>query len=258
MTDAPAPVAASTLILLRDSAVGPECFLMVRNRGMSFASGAWVFPGGKVDPQDHDPAWLDWIDGDEPDAMMRAARIASIRETFEEAGVLFARREGRLLDADAVAALLPYDASQPLLDVVRAQGLRLACDLLSPFARWVGPAFAPKRFDTYFFSALVPENQTARETSSETIDADWYLPRTLLEATKGAAEERYLMFPTRSNLERINQYATMAELLAHIDTIDVQPIRPELVIVDGVEMLRIRDDQGYPTIAVPRTSIPRG
>lgn len=67
---------ASTVVLLRDGPNGMETLLLKRNKALLFAGGFWVFPGGRLDPED-----LAAAGGDEQEA----SRIAAAREAFEEA-----------------------------------------------------------------------------------------------------------------------------------------------------------------------------
>ncbi|MET0248047.1 MAG: NUDIX hydrolase, partial [Sphingomonas sp.] len=74
---------AATVVVMREAADGPPELLMVeRAKAMSFAAGALVFPGGRIDAGDH--ALAATLPGDADET---AARIAGIRETLEEAGV---------------------------------------------------------------------------------------------------------------------------------------------------------------------------
>src|SRR5271163_4444008 len=87
---------AATVLLVRDGASGLEVFMVVRHHKIDFASGALVFPGGSVDAGDYaiaaDPALCGPASGlNERD---RASRVAAVRETFEECGVLLARARG--------------------------------------------------------------------------------------------------------------------------------------------------------------------
>ncbi len=89
---------ASTVILLRDTAAGPEVYLLRRQRSMAFAAGMTVFPGGRVDPTDAtiadswsgpSPAWFAARLGCSA-GTAAACVAAAVRETFEESGVLLA------------------------------------------------------------------------------------------------------------------------------------------------------------------------
>ncbi|MFV2089655.1 MAG: NUDIX hydrolase, partial [Pseudomonadales bacterium] len=89
MNNPPAkPVPAATILMLRDSAHGIEVFMVVRHHQIDFASGALVFPGGKADPADFDAGLSAYLDGAAEDTDMRAIQVASIREAFEECGLL--------------------------------------------------------------------------------------------------------------------------------------------------------------------------
>ena len=92
---------AATIMLLRDGPDGVEVFMVVRHHAIDFASGALVFPGGRVEESDHELAAGGCPNPDGLDTEALAFRIAAIRETFEECGVLLARPSGsdKLIDA---------------------------------------------------------------------------------------------------------------------------------------------------------------
>ena len=90
-------IPAATLVLMREAEAGPPELLVTERTGqMAFAAGALVFPGGRIDPDDHDSAAGFAL----PDA---AARIAAIRETIEETGLAIGLRPAP--DAAATGAL---------------------------------------------------------------------------------------------------------------------------------------------------------
>src|SRR5882762_9907215 len=99
------PRPASTILLLRDAAARREIevFMMVRHYEIDFNSGALVFPGGSVDKGDKEiianPSL--YSGGERLDEAALSFRIAAIRETFEESGILLARPKGSkdLVDA---------------------------------------------------------------------------------------------------------------------------------------------------------------
>ena len=79
MSEAREPVLAhpaSSVVLVRDADDGPEILYLRRNSRLAFHGGSWVFPGGRIDPEDHAE------DGDDA-----AARRAAAREAHEEAGL---------------------------------------------------------------------------------------------------------------------------------------------------------------------------
>ena len=100
MTEAVTPRPASTILLLRDAAGTDEIevFMMVRHYEIDFNSGALVFPGGSVDKGDQEIiARAELYSGSEGiDASALSFRIAAVRETFEESGILLARPHGRM------------------------------------------------------------------------------------------------------------------------------------------------------------------
>src|SRR6202040_3265028 len=112
LAEAVAPRPASTILLLRDSAVTRgeiEVFMMVRHYEIDFSSGALVFPGGSVDKGDQEIIGRPelYSGGEGLDAAALSFRIAAIRETFEESGILLARPQGSkaLVDARRVAEI---------------------------------------------------------------------------------------------------------------------------------------------------------
>ncbi|MBX6745987.1 MAG: NUDIX hydrolase, partial [Acetobacteraceae bacterium] len=118
---------ASTVLLLRDGAEGLEVFMVVRHREIEFAGGALVFPGGRVEEADMALAGPDPLD---------PYRIAGIRETFEECGVLLARPRGaaELVRAETVLAIEDRHRAalargeRPLSEVLAAEALEPARD----------------------------------------------------------------------------------------------------------------------------------
>ena len=82
----PDPIPAATVVLLRDGADGVETLMLRRDVNLAFAGGAWVFPGGRMDPEDYPKAARESRDaGDE--VQLTAARNAAAREAMEEAGL---------------------------------------------------------------------------------------------------------------------------------------------------------------------------
>jgi 8-oxo-dGTP pyrophosphatase MutT (NUDIX family) len=159
-----APRPASTVLLLRDSNEREiEVFMMVRHYEIDFNSGALVFPGGSVDKGDQEIIARPelYSGGEGLDAAALSFRIAAIRETFEESGILLARAGGSKAFVDAKRAAGIEAASRAALSegktsflkVLTDNGLQLALDELVPYAHWIAPEGMPKRFDTWFFLA---------------------------------------------------------------------------------------------------------
>jgi 8-oxo-dGTP pyrophosphatase MutT (NUDIX family) len=219
MSEPAEPVPAATILMLRDSADGLEVFMVVRHHQIDFASGALVFPGGKADPADFEPAMAPRLEGAAEDADMRAMQVAAIREAFEECGVLLARPAGstELIDGARLAALEPFrdrlhGGEISIGQFLEDEDLHLACDRLIHFAHWVTPPMVPKRFDTHFFLAEAPADHLAVHDGHESVDSVWLTPAEAL--ADAAAGRRTVIFPTVRNIEKLGRYASVAEALA--------------------------------------------
>jgi 8-oxo-dGTP pyrophosphatase MutT (NUDIX family) len=243
------PVPAATILLLRDGAAGLEVFMVKRHHQIDFASGALVFPGGKVSGGDSDAALKNLTDGvADWSTEMRALGAAAIREVFEESGILLAREEGsdRFVSAERVATLQHYRApldkhEMGLADFLHKEKLRLACDRLARFAHWITPDIMPKRFDTHFFVTAVPEGHLGKHDGRESVDSIWIRPEDAI-----ADRKRWnVIFPTKLNLMKLAQSKTVADALA------AARAKPPVSVTPWTEkgpegmVLRIRDDAGY-------------
>lgn len=248
--DAPgegAPVKpAATVMLVRDGACGVEVFMQRRVASMAFAPRRAVFPGGSVDPGDHEV--LPWH-GPEPAVWAKALRLpegeavaviaAGIRELFEEAGVLLASERpagddltsasttyvtaDRLhpVSSHLTSASRGYEAPRvdawrgelerrevTLAGLLRREGLVARADLLGYHARWITPAIEPRRYDTHFFTALLPAGQQADDRTTEAESADWVVPQAIL-----AEPGNRLMPPTIACLDDLAAASSAAEFV---------------------------------------------
>ncbi|MEK6542422.1 MAG: NUDIX domain-containing protein [Pseudomonadota bacterium] len=239
-------IPAATLVIFHEDENGsaPPRILMVRRAAtMAFAAGAAVFPGGRVDDDDHElGAMLADSHGMElPDA---AARVAAIRETLEETGLavgLAHDGDSRQL-ASMRRALLE---EMPFSKAIEHYGARLMLDALTPFSRW-RPNFAHSRvFDTRFYLARLtgplPDHDVVLAENS---DLFWLSASDAVE--QAAAGALHMIFPTRRNLERLAQYSNFAEAHESTRFYPSRRITPFIVERDGTQHLCIRDDCGYP------------
>mgnify|MGYP002779833899 CR=1 FL=1 len=230
MTDDAIP--AATLVVLRDRPGGaPDVLMVRRTQRMAFAAGAMVFPGGRVDEADFALA----------SDRESAAKIAAIRETIEETGLPVALSaphdlQARLHRGEAFGSLLAE------------HGLSLDLGALVPFARW-RPAFhQPRRFDTLFFLARAPDGDWPLvPQAGECESAEWLTAADVLRRI--GAGQATAIFPTIRNLERLAQFGSFDEAVAHARAHPVETISPWVEEVNGEKWLRIPDHLGYPVTA---------
>ena len=253
-----APKDASTVILIRDAAAdaaapGIEVFLLRRVKGMAFAGGMTVFPGGGVDPSDAD-AEVDWA-GPAVDwwaarfstdaARAKALVCAAVRETFEECGVLLAGPSADTVVADTSR----YAQSRTQLekrelsfsDFLKRENLVLRADLLRPWANWITPVGEGRRYDTRFFVAAAPHGQIADGATSEAEEVRWQSPAAALAHWQGGGS--ILLPPTWSQLTALSAFGSVAEVLAAEPEIPV--ILPTLITDEEQLRVEFPGQDGY-------------
>ena len=243
---------AATIMLLRDGPGGIEVFMVVRHHAIAFAAGALVFPGGRVEDSDHDLAAANDPNPDGLDVEAMAFRIAAIRETFEECGVLLARPHGsdRLIDGGTLKRL--EDQHRAALNagsigfdsVLGSEGLEPAPDLLVHFAHWITPSHQPKRYDTHFFLAEAPPEHLAVHDGGEAVDSLWITPAKALADTEAGIFK--LVFATAKNLEKLGRSATVREAMEAARAATVVTVQPKGTKLEGTKrLMRIPEEAGY-------------
>ena len=253
---------AATVMLVRDGDDGrTEVFMLRRNLNSDFVGGAYVFPGGAVDEADRH-ADLEAVcagrSDDQASALLGVDRgglaywVAAIRECFEEAGVLLAYGpDGEVMSfADGETARRFHAHRQAvdtggtrLLEVCDVEGLRLAVDRMHYFSHWITPEGAPRRYDTRFFVAAAPPQQTPLHDDREVIANMWIRPEDALARYDQGTFE--MIFPTIKSLEAISRFASAADLLdaaAHAGR--PEAILPRITTDGGVRIL-LPGDPGY-------------
>ena len=232
---------AATVMLLRDGPTGLEVFMVVRHHEIDFASGALVFPGGRLEPADAELAADPALCARRPDldATAAAFRVTAIRETYEECVILLARPRG-CSEPISAAALAVLDAKRPFAELLRSAEFIPALDLLVPFAHWITPEFAPKRFDTHFFAAAVPGDQIGIHDGREAVDSVWISPQQALQDGRFT-----LVFATARNLWKLAQSASAAAALEAASASRVITVMPELVTLQTGRALRVPAAAGY-------------
>jgi 8-oxo-dGTP pyrophosphatase MutT (NUDIX family) len=255
MAEAVTPRPASTILLLRDGAAANEIevFMMVRHYEIDFNSGALVFPGGSVDKDDNEIIARSelYAGGERLDAADLSFRIAAIRETFEESGILLARPRGSnaLIDAkrareiEATHRTILCEGKTTFLKVLADNNLLLALDELVPYAHWITPEGMPKRFDTWFFLAAAPPAQVGAHDGKESTGSIWVSPR---EALAGGESGRFkLPFPTTRNLIRLGKQNSVKAALDDSRGKPIVTVMPVMTKVNGGRQLRIPLEAGY-------------
>ena len=258
MPSEPAPIRpAATILLMRDE---PEfqVLMVKRHHQVDFASGALVFPGGKIHEGDHDPAWTNHALGWETlEEEQRALRIAAIREVYEEAAVLIARdRAGAPFAGDDRAGAARDAVSKDtraFIDLVRELDVRIDLDALTVFSRWITPVMVPKRFDTWFYLARANSDQLAVCDGWETVDAEWIAPAEAIRL--GATGERTVIFPTRMNLQLLAEASDGADAIGRAMVRELVPVLPKLERRSDGDVLVLPPDAGYGAVAERMSAI---
>ncbi|OIJ89752.1 NUDIX hydrolase [Streptomyces colonosanans] len=230
------PKRAATVMLLKDTDGAPAVHMLRRRASMAFAGGAYAYPGGGVDPRDHDlrigwagPTrawWAHRLGVDETSA--QAIVCAAVRETYEEAGVLLAGPTPQTVIGDITgadwetdrAALVARDLS--FAEFLDRRGLVLRSDLLGAWTRWITPEFETRRYDTWFFVAALPVGQRTRNASTEADRTVWIRP--VQAAALYDEGELLMMPPTIATLRQLIPYASAAETLKAAPARDLTPV----------------------------------
>lgn len=231
------PVSAATVMIVRDAMGGPEVLLLRRHAASGVLGGAYVFPGGKVDPAQDDlpPSWLDRSGEDIRSTLNESSLtapeavqilVAAIRETFEESGVLLGVD---ITDSKAIFhAREDLLKGQPISQVLERFNWRLNTSMLLPWSRWVTPprpSVTNKRFDTRFLLAKLPPYQAATLDAREVTEVAWMKPR---EALMNYWERKIdLAAPQIISLQHLARFASTQQMAQHAMQHPPRTIRPE-------------------------------
>lgn len=257
---------AATVMLVRDGDRGLEVCMLRRNLKSDFVGGAYVFPGGAVDPEDGEPSvsplCLGRSDAEASTALGLprnglAFWVAAIRESFEEAGLLLARRadgtELRFDDPDIQRRFARHRMSvdrgeRRLVDICLEEQLVLEVTRMYYFGHWVTPAGAPRRYDTRFFLAGAPQGQRPVHDDREVISAQWVNPAKALD--DHAAGTFAMLPPTVASLRSLRRFDSADDALRAAAAVTEVPAMIPRVISDtgGVRIVMPGDpdyDRGY-------------
>lgn len=203
---------AASLVLLRDSPL--EVLMIRRNDESGFVPGAWIFPGGAIDPADRE---LAAALGDE--SVAGGARVSAIRETLEETRVWLGRPE--------CAPPVAGDEPVPL----KRADIAEAFEALVPMSRWITPAGMPRRYDTHFFVARAPERCAPVVDGREGVEWRWVAPVSAL--TDHRERRMKLLFPTIRTLELLSRFDSVDDVIAHCAGSETRVHQPVMLSSDG-------------------------
>jgi 8-oxo-dGTP pyrophosphatase MutT (NUDIX family) len=263
MTVAPARP-ASTVVIVRPSSRRFDVFLVRRHHNVAFMGGAHVFPGGRVDPGDRLDTPADFCDGVEAAALRAsdlppvdavAHYVAAIRELFEEAGVLLARRsDGRLVDfsdGDESNRFRAYRralarGSLTMRELAERERLRFALDEIVLFSHWVTPAVESKRFDTRFFVAALPPGQEPVHDETETTDSEWMDPADATD--RCSRNDIALPPPTWTTLRTLSKLGSVEGVMQWARQQRIVRVEPTFIRNDTETLLTLPGDPTYPPL----------
>ena len=240
-------IPAATLILFSrpDSRAAARHLMIQRSAKMRFAANALVFPGGRVDEDDHVVATDHELVAATPgDPAELAHRVTAIRETLEEAGILVGTR-ARLTGSEIAALQDELKRGNPFSRLLRDAGVQLDLSALVLWAEWHPKLESNRRFDTRFYIARHDGDLATRSDADEACRALWLSAKDALhEAGAGTAK---IVFPTLRNLERLAAYPTFEAAKAHVEAVEVRPISTYIEEDEqGEKWACIPPDSGYP------------
>jgi len=203
---------AAALILIRDSNEGIEVCMLRRVETSGFAAGAYVFPGGAVDEQDK----LLGATGvclfeEELDSIIQAYKVAAIRETLEEAGILAAAKNDGIQISQEMRHKL-HEGEVNFEDVLRENEVSINLDNVIFYDHWITPEGAPKRFDTRFFLSTASADHHIMHDNKETDSSCWAKPKEILSLYDQGDVK--LMPVTHVQLKRLSAFDRATDILA--------------------------------------------
>jgi 8-oxo-dGTP pyrophosphatase MutT (NUDIX family) len=244
---------AATVVMLRDTTQGLEVFLIKRHGLSDVLGGAYVFPGGKLDDSDallDFDALLDQSTGAlhaalaEPDtspATATALFVAALRETFEEAGVLFS-------DAETTSGQQQHTPPGVAFNQMLAERkVRLNTRAVQPWSRWItptNPSVSSKRFDTRFFVSALPNGQVALHDNHEATESVWISPRAAL--TQYWNGDIQLAPPQIMSLAHLSRHPHVESVLAQARVTPPPVIQPEATDHEGERLICYPGDPMHP------------
>lgn len=219
--------------------------MVKRSARATFMPNAYVFPGGRVDPDDADAPVVGGAQdrarmGDTFGAPAAAYQVAAVRETYEESGVLLASGE-----PDEATRVDLQERRVTWARAAERHGWQVDASALVHWSWWITPEVETKRYDTRFFVAHVPSGTDAAHDQKETVASGWFTIQACLDAFD--AGEMVLAPPTWRTLWELRGFQTAGEALRHGRTRRVVPIEPRgLLLPDGIAIL-LPGDPEFPS-----------
>lgn len=266
--EAPEARDAATVLPLRDRPEGLEVFMVRRHGDSGFMANRYVYPGGTLDAEDCTEAAAEHIEGRTVEQLgerlggIEALRalgfyLAGVRETFEESGLLLARRRHQedetfvdLVSDGATAA--SFERARGALNAgeltmgefIDQRELVVPLDRLGYFAHWITPYAESRRYDTYFFVVDAPEQQAPLHDHLETTDSMWERPEAILEANSDGKLQ--LAPPTKRTLQRLAAFETVEAVMEFTRGFEPPTLLPHMELEDGGVTLYLPGDPAYP------------
>jgi 8-oxo-dGTP pyrophosphatase MutT (NUDIX family) len=215
------PVQPAATVMLIDDRPDLHVLLVHRTAKVVFAPDSWVFPGGRVDPEDHIDDFDQLFRGlSDAEASMildlerggLAWWLAACRETLEEAGILLAADVA--VDPDLAARFrtkLSEDESL-FADLMLDHGITLDAAAVEEVARFITPLGPPRRFDARFFVARAPQDQEPSHDEGEIVNWEWVQPGDALQ--RWSRGEMEMMSPTVRMVACLSRYHSAAEVMS--------------------------------------------
>ena len=252
---------AATVILMREAKKGDFEIFMVKRSSRSPFGSLYVFPGGKLDPEDSDNGLYPCCEGMDDAAASRQLGItdnalsfwiACIRECFEEVGVLLANPDDSIMhDSEKLNKMRRKLNNKEITfkDICISESLRLRAKNIVPCAHWITPAIEPKRFDTRFFLAKVNAKQLASHDGFELTESFWIKPAdALVKFTNG---EMNMILPTIKNIEKLAEFSSSEEAFNYFQGLGdnaIPPILPKFIKKDGEWIGFLPGEEGYDNV----------
>ncbi len=238
------PISHAATVMLVDDQPDLHVLMVRRTARMVFAPAAWVFPGGRVDPEDHHDQFDTMFTGlsdTEASSILDVERgglawwLAACRETFEEAGLLLATGDAAV-DLDEMRRRVNEDESV-FADLLLEHGITLDATSLEEVARFITPLGSPRRFDARFFVATAPHGQIPQHDDGEIEGWEWVRPADAL--ARWSAGEMEMISPT----------VRMVACLARFDSAEsvMQAARRRL----PYQRVRVIDPKGEYRVVLP-------